>query len=100
MEVEEWEKKAQAVLIDTSKSPLDEENPQYSTLASLSALLAEGTDIEAALPSYHALQSAITHAKDWLHKVCTRLLYLGTRIQVPTPSIPGYIKNNTRYPCI
>lgn len=72
--MEEWEQRAQAVLVDTNKSTLDDENPQYSTVADLSQLLAEGSDIDAALPSYHTLQTAITHAKDWLNKVCLELL--------------------------
>lgn len=68
-QVEDWEERARAVLIDTSKTRHSESDPQYSTLTELDALLAEGDDIEAALPSYHALQSAVSHAKDWLAKV-------------------------------
>lgn len=45
---------------------------QYSTIAELEALLADGDDIEATLPSYHALQTAVSHAKDWLAKVPRR----------------------------
>uniref|UniRef100_A0A2A4JRQ2 [histone H3]-trimethyl-L-lysine(4) demethylase n=1 Tax=Heliothis virescens TaxID=7102 RepID=A0A2A4JRQ2_HELVI len=68
-QVEEWESRARAVLIDTSKNPLPDEEPQYTTLAELDALLADGEDIDAALPSYHALQTAVSHARDWLGKV-------------------------------
>uniref|UniRef100_A0A8R2CA09 [histone H3]-trimethyl-L-lysine(4) demethylase n=1 Tax=Bombyx mori TaxID=7091 RepID=A0A8R2CA09_BOMMO len=69
--VEEWEERARAVLIDTTKSKDSSEadEPQYTTLAELSLLLADGDEIEAALPSYHALQTAVAHAKDWLAKV-------------------------------
>lgn len=28
-----------------------------------------GDEIEAALPSHHALQTAVSHARDWLSKV-------------------------------
>lgn len=72
--MDEWEKRAQAVLIDPSKSTLDDDDPQYSTIVDLTQLLAEGSDIEAALPSYHTLQTAVTHAKDWLNKVCSSSL--------------------------
>ncbi|KAJ0171214.1 hypothetical protein K1T71_013413 [Dendrolimus kikuchii] len=69
-QVEEWEQRARAVLIDTSRPRADDElEPQYTTLAELEALLSEGDEIEAALPSQHALQAAVTHAKDWLVKV-------------------------------
>ncbi|KAJ8707550.1 hypothetical protein PYW08_010802 [Mythimna loreyi] len=68
-QVEEWESRARAVLIDTSKNPPTELEPQYSTLAELDMLLADGEEIEAALPSYHALQTAVSHARDWLSKV-------------------------------
>lgn len=44
-------------------------SPQYTTLAELDQLLADGDDIDAALPSYHALQTAVSHARDWLAKV-------------------------------
>lgn len=57
------------MLLDTAKNPQTELEPQYSTLAELDALLADGEEIEAALPSYHALQTAVTHARDWLSKV-------------------------------
>ncbi|XP_026730670.1 lysine-specific demethylase lid [Trichoplusia ni] len=67
--VEEWESRARAVLQDTSKNPQTELEPQYITLAELDLLLADGEEIEAALPSYHALQTAVTHARDWLSKV-------------------------------
>nr|XP_049705710.1 lysine-specific demethylase lid isoform X1 [Helicoverpa armigera] len=68
-QVEEWETRARAVLIDTSKHPQPDEEPQYTTLSELDALLADGEEIEAALPSYHALQTAVSHARDWLSKV-------------------------------
>ncbi|XP_049881444.1 lysine-specific demethylase lid-like isoform X2 [Pectinophora gossypiella] len=70
-QVEEWETRAKAVLIDTSKPSRDNDDvePQYSTLAELDALLAEGEDIDAALPSYHTLHTAVSHARDWLAKV-------------------------------
>ncbi|KAJ2954973.1 hypothetical protein O0L34_g3316 [Tuta absoluta] len=71
VQVEEWETRAKAVLIDTTKTrdPRDDYNPQYTTLSELDALLAEGEDIDAALPSYHTLQTAVSHARDWLAKV-------------------------------
>ncbi|XP_060807535.1 lysine-specific demethylase 5 [Amyelois transitella] len=70
-QVEDWESRAKEVLIDTTKprDPRDRPEPQYTTLAELDALLAEADDIEAALPSHHALQTASVHAKDWLVKV-------------------------------
>ncbi|CAD0206332.1 unnamed protein product [Chrysodeixis includens] len=67
--VEEWETRAKAVLQDTSKTPQTEVEPQYITLSELDLLLADGEEIEAALPSYHALQTAVSHARDWLNKV-------------------------------
>ncbi|XP_053618891.1 lysine-specific demethylase 5 isoform X2 [Plodia interpunctella] len=66
-EVEDWESRARAVLIDTSK-PRDPES-QYTTLAELRRLLAAADDVDAALPSHHALQLAAAHATDWLAKV-------------------------------
>ena len=44
-------------------------SPKYTRLAEVEALLAAGDDIEAALPSYHALQTTAAHAADWLAKV-------------------------------
>lgn len=76
-QVEEWESRAKEVLVESGKPPRDpreEIEPQYTTLAALDALLAEGDDIEAALPSYHALQTAVSHARDWLAKVGHPLL--------------------------
>ncbi|XP_075987464.1 lysine demethylase 5 isoform X2 [Anticarsia gemmatalis] len=67
-QVEEWEVRARAVLLDSTAPPPDT-SLQYTTLAELDALLADGDDIDAALPSYHALQTAVTHARDWLAKV-------------------------------
>lgn len=70
--MEDWESRAKLVLVETSKpprDPRDESEPQYTTLTELDALLAEGDDIDAALPSYHTLQTAVSHAKDWLAKV-------------------------------
>ncbi|XP_063389796.1 lysine-specific demethylase 5-like [Cydia fagiglandana] len=66
-EVEEWEERARAVLIDPSKPPPDP--PQHTTVAEVQALLDAREDIEAALPSYHALSHAKQHAQDWLVKV-------------------------------
>lgn len=68
-QVDEWENRARAVLVDTSKNPPSEAEPQYTTLAELEALLTDGEEIEASLPSYHALQTAVSHARDWLSKV-------------------------------
>ncbi|XP_072946087.1 lysine-specific demethylase 5 [Epargyreus clarus] len=72
-QVAEWERKARAILIDTSnprpRSPSTEREEQHTSLAEVEALLAEGEDIEAALPSHHALHSAAAHARDWLAKV-------------------------------
>ncbi|RVE52903.1 hypothetical protein evm_002380 [Chilo suppressalis] len=71
VQVEEWESKARAVLIDTNKTrdPRTELEPPYTTLAEVDALLAAADDIEAALPSQHALSTARHHATDWLAKV-------------------------------
>ncbi|XP_038219317.1 lysine-specific demethylase lid isoform X1 [Zerene cesonia] len=73
LQVEDWERRAKAVLIDTNppkgRESIDEFDKTHTTLAELDALLAEGDDIEAALPSQHALRTAATHAKDWLAKV-------------------------------
>ncbi|KAH9644988.1 hypothetical protein HF086_003318 [Spodoptera exigua] len=67
-QVDEWENRARAVLVDTTKNPPSEVDPQYTTLAELETLLTDGEEIEAALPSYHALQTAVSHARDWLSK--------------------------------
>ncbi|XP_047540881.1 lysine-specific demethylase lid [Vanessa atalanta] len=72
LQVEDWERRARAVLIDTNTPKNREsfsESDEHTTLAELDALLAEGDEIEAALPSYHALHTATTHARDWLAKV-------------------------------
>lgn len=71
-QVEDWESRAKVILVEIAKpprDPRDETEPQYTTLAELDALLAEGDDIDAALPSFHTLQGAVSHAKDWLAKV-------------------------------
>ncbi|KAI5645924.1 PLU-1-like protein domain-containing protein [Phthorimaea operculella] len=93
VQVEEWENRAKAVLIDTTKTrdPRDDYNPQYTTLAELDALLAEGEEIDAALPSYHTLQTAVSHARDWLAKYTTlaeldALLAEGEEIDAALPS--------------
>lgn len=70
--MEDWEGRAKVVLVEPSKpprDPRDEVEPGYTSLAELDQLLAEGDEIDAALPSFHALQTAVTHAKDWLAKV-------------------------------
>lgn len=86
--MEEWEERARGILIDTSKIRNTESEPQYVTLTELDAILAEGDDIEAALPSYHALQAAVTHARDWLAKVnITPLeLFLTGYMNTPEPA--------------
>ncbi|CAG4990017.1 unnamed protein product [Parnassius apollo] len=66
-QVEDWEQRAQAVLIDNRVEGSSE--AQHTSLAELDALLAEGDEIEAALPSHHALHQAVAHARDWLAKV-------------------------------
>ncbi|XP_068624801.1 lysine-specific demethylase 5 [Battus philenor] len=66
-QVEEWEQRAQAVLIDNRAEGSGE--VQHTSLAELDALLAEGDEIDAALPSHHALHQAVLHARDWLAKV-------------------------------
>lgn len=63
------------MLVDTSKNPPSETEPQYTTLAELEALLTDGEEIEASLPSYHALQTAVSHARDWLSKVGTSFYF-------------------------
>ncbi|XP_028172031.1 lysine-specific demethylase lid isoform X3 [Ostrinia furnacalis] len=79
-QVEEWEERARALLIDTSKArdssgsapgegAGSDGNPPYTTLGQLAALLAAAERIDAALPSHHALHSAAQHARDWLAKV-------------------------------
>ncbi|KAL0859382.1 hypothetical protein ABMA27_010573 [Loxostege sticticalis] len=70
-QVEDWEEKARAVLIDTSKprEPDSNDSESYTTLGQLSALLSAAEDIDAALPSHHALHTAAQHARDWLAKV-------------------------------
>ncbi|GBP65085.1 hypothetical protein EVAR_46879_1, partial [Eumeta japonica] len=74
-QVEEWECRVKIVLIDTSKArdvtgaSVDDGEPQYTTLAELETLLARGDEIEASLPSRHALATATGHARDWLAKV-------------------------------
>lgn len=77
--MEEWESRARLVLADGGDGEGAGEGAgedagagagrQYSTLGELRALLAEGDDIEAALPSQHALHAALQHAADWLAKV-------------------------------
>ncbi|XP_045487990.1 lysine-specific demethylase lid [Pieris rapae] len=73
LQVEEWEARVKGVLLDmnTTRSPdiMDESERSHTTITELDALLAEGDDIEAALPSQHALKTAAGHAKDWLAKV-------------------------------
>ncbi|CAH4036696.1 unnamed protein product [Pieris brassicae] len=73
LQVEEWETRVKAVLLDvnTTKSHdiMDDSERSHTTITELDALLAEGDDIEAALPSQHALKTAAGHAKDWLAKV-------------------------------
>ncbi|CAH2061130.1 unnamed protein product, partial [Iphiclides podalirius] len=65
-QVEEWERRAQAALVD-GREPSEE--GQHTSLAELEALLADGDEIEAALPTHHALHQAVAHARDWLAKV-------------------------------
>lgn len=75
--MEDWEKRAKAVLQDSNTNPATTkphesettESEEHTTLAELDALLAEGEEIEAALPSHHALHAAAAHARDWLAKV-------------------------------
>ncbi|CAH0731719.1 unnamed protein product, partial [Brenthis ino] len=79
LQVEDWERRAKAILVDTKDtnatagksrdSESSSESEEHITVAELDALLAEGEDIEAALPSHHALHTAATHARDWLAKV-------------------------------
>lgn len=79
--MEEWESRARLVLAEGGDGEGEGAGAgagvgedagagrQYSTLGELRALLAEGDDIEAALPSQHALHAALQHAADWLAKV-------------------------------
>ncbi|XP_041984302.1 lysine-specific demethylase lid isoform X2 [Aricia agestis] len=72
LQIEDWEARVKAVLIEPNSvkpEPSDDAEPQHTTLAELETLLAEGDDIDATLPSHHALHTAISHAKDWLSKV-------------------------------
>ncbi|XP_069362582.1 lysine-specific demethylase 5 isoform X2 [Maniola hyperantus] len=73
LQVEDWERRARAILIDTSaprgRESIDSLTEEHTTLTELDALLTEGDDIDAALPSHHALHTATAHAKDWLAKV-------------------------------
>lgn len=65
--MEDWERRVRTVLIDTNRETDTEDEP--TSLEELDALIAEGEEIDAALPSYHALSTATAHAKDWLAKV-------------------------------
>ncbi|CAB3255151.1 unnamed protein product [Arctia plantaginis] len=70
-QVEEWESRARSVLVEGGEETVGgtSAGPLYSTLGELRVLLAEGDDIDAALPSHHALHAAVQHAADWLAKV-------------------------------
>ncbi|CAG9570286.1 unnamed protein product [Danaus chrysippus] len=65
LQVEDWEQKARAIL-DTNR---ERDDDSRTTLADLEELLAAADEVEAALPSRHALATAAAHAKDWLAKV-------------------------------
>ncbi|CAH2238737.1 jg27662 [Pararge aegeria aegeria] len=72
IQVEDWERRVRTILIDTTskgRESIDSLTEEHTTLMELDALLAEGDDIEAALPSHHALHTATAHARDWLAKV-------------------------------
>ncbi|XP_045539798.1 lysine-specific demethylase lid [Papilio machaon] len=73
-QVEEWEARAQAVLCEGrgeggAGAAGGGAGEAHTSLAELDQLLADGDDIEAALPSHHALHQAVAHARDWLAKV-------------------------------
>ncbi|XP_050678384.1 lysine-specific demethylase lid [Leptidea sinapis] len=73
LQSEDWERRAKAMLIDTSVKRVvetsEEAEVNHTTLAELEALVSEGEEAEVALPSLSALRTALSHAADWLNKV-------------------------------